>query len=188
MKKIFLAILLASTSGAFAATPVHQMIFNVDAAAVCSKAAAGAGDLAQGLDYCTTALKDPVMVHRAALLSNRGIIEARLGDNPGALADYNAAIALNPELGDAYVSRAGVLLMLKRYDEAVSDANRAMQLGTSNMAAAYYSRGAAEDERGQYDAAYRDYKQAVSLKPDYTPAVMQLSRFKVKNPARTAAN
>jgi tetratricopeptide (TPR) repeat protein len=188
MKKIILAILLASSGGAFAATPVQQMIFNVDAAAVCSKAAAGAGDLAEGSDYCTTALKDPVTVRRAALLANRGIIKARLGDNQGALADYNAAIAVNPELGDAYVSRAGVLLTLGRYDEAVSDANRAMQFGTSNMAAAYYSRGAAEDERGQYDAAYRDYRQAVTLKPDYTPAAMQLSRFKVTTRARTAAN
>jgi tetratricopeptide (TPR) repeat protein len=188
MKKLLLAMLLASSSTAFAATPapVRQIIFNVDASAACSKAAEGAGDLAAGLESCNLALRNPAAVHRDALMVNRGVIQARLGDNQAALADYNAAIAANPQSGDAYVSRAGVMIVMKRYDDALADANRAMQLHTSNMAAAYYSRAVVADERGNYNAAYADYKQALALKPDFGPAAMQIGRFKVTT--RTASN
>lgn len=185
MKKIILAMLLVSSTAALAATPARQIIFNVDASAACSKAAAGAADLSTGLEYCDLALRNPAAVHQDALLVNRGVIQARLGDNQAALADYNAAIAANPDNGDAYVSRAGVMIVMKRYDDALADANRAMQLHTSNMAAAYYSRAVVADERGQYNAAYADYKQALAIKPDFGPAALQMSRFKVTT--RTAS-
>jgi hypothetical protein len=36
-----------------------------------------------------------------------------------------------------------------------------------------------EEEAGDVRAAYRDYKQALALKPDYWAAQRELSRFKV---------
>lgn len=179
--KLFLAtaaIALIAT-GASAAPQVQQMLYNVDAAAQCSAAANDQAALKTGLSYCDVALSDPTMNHRAALLSNRGVIKARLGDNQVALEDYNAAIALDPQLGDAYVSRAGVLIAMKRFDEARADVASGMALGATNMHAAYFSRAVIAEESGDVKAAYRDYKQALAIKPDYAAASRELSRFKI---------
>lgn len=125
------------------------------------------------------------MIHRAALLVDRGVLKTKLNDVDGALDDYNAAIALNPDIGDAYVSRAGAYIALKRYDAAAADVAKGMQLGAANMAAAYFSRAVIEDDRGDYQAAYRDYKRALELKPDYWAASRELARFKITR--RTAS-
>ena len=115
-------LLLASTGFALllaapvqAAPEIQQVIYNVSAATACSDAAAGFGDMKDGLAACDIALGDPHMIHLAELMVDRGVIQVRLGDNSAALSDYNGAIALNAELGDAYISRAGVLVALKRY-------------------------------------------------------------------------
>ena len=179
--KLFLAAaaLAAATLPSLAASPVHQVIYNVDAAAQCSAAANDQADLKLGLGWCDTALSDPLTNHRAALLMDRGVVKARLANNAGALEDYNAAIALNANLGDAYVSRAGVLIAMKRYDDARSDIAQGMALGASNMHAAFFGRAVIEEETGDVKAAYRDYKQALAIKPDYWAAQRELARFKL---------
>ncbi len=184
MKTIFAfasasAALFAFAATANAAPRVQQMIYNVDAAAQCSQAAAGIADAQHGQFHCDTALRDPAMTHRAELLVDRGIVKARQGDVNGAIGDYNQAIAENPQLGDAYVNRGAAYIIQKRYGDAWSDVTRGIELGASNMAAALFSRAAIEDDRGDYQAAYRDYKQALVLKPDYTAASRELARFKV---------
>jgi tetratricopeptide (TPR) repeat protein len=179
--KLFLAGLgfaALATLPAQGASPVHQMIYVVNAAQKCSLAAENQGDLKQGREACNTALADPVMLHRAALMMDRGIVAVRLGDNRAALADYNGAIALDPKLGEAYVSRAGLLVAMKRYDEAGADINRAMALGATNMHAAWYALGVIAEEKGDIQGAYRDYKQALALKPDYDAAARELARFR----------
>jgi len=179
------AAALAATS-VQAAPQVHQIIYNVNAASTCSRAAHNEAELKVGLAACNTALSDPAMIHRAALLLDRGVIHARLSDNPSALRDYNDAIALDSRLADAYVSRAGVLVTLKRYDEASADISRGMALGTSNRHVAYYTSGVIAEEKGDVKSAYQNYKQAAALKPDFAPANRELARFKVVS--RTASN
>ena len=182
MKLILAAAALAALAlPSLAAAPVRQMIYNVDAAAQCSAAANDRADLKLGLGWCDTALGDPLSNHRAALLMDRGVVKVRLNDNAGALADYNAAIALDANLGDAYVSRAGVLIAMKRLDEARSDIAQGMALGASNMHAAFFGRAVIEEENGDVRSAYRDYKQALAIKPDYWAAQRELARFKVVN-------
>ena len=60
------------------------------------------------------------------------------------------------------------------------------QLGTPNLHVAYYTRAVIEDEAHDYAAAYRDYRQALALKPGYGAAARELARFKVA--PLTAAN
>ena len=179
--KLFLAAaaLAAATLPSLAAAPVRQMIYNVDAAAQCSAAANDQAELKLGLGWCDTALKDPLTNHRAALLMDRGVVKVRLGNNAGALDDYNAAIALDAKLGDAYVSRAGIEIAMKQFDAARADVATGMSLSASNMHAAFFARAAIEEEQGDVRAAYRDYKQALAIKPDYWAAQRELARFKV---------
>jgi tetratricopeptide (TPR) repeat protein len=180
--KLFLAstvVAVLMATAAQAGGQVQQVIYNVDAVSQCSLAAGDQADLKDGLTACNTVLRDPAMTHRAELLNDRGVIQARLGNNEAALQDYNDAIALDSNMGDAYVSRAGVLIALKRYDEARTDIATGLALNASNMHVAYYSRAVVEEEAGDVKAAYRDYKTALAIKPDFAPASRELARFKV---------
>lgn len=172
-----LSVLIAAP--ALAATPVRQQIYNVDATAVCTQTAAMGGDLQDGMVHCDAALRDPAMIQRAALLVNRGIINARMNDRHAALADYDAAIAIQPGLGDAYVNRAALKVQAKDFAGARADIDRAIALGASNLHVAYYSRAVMEDEAHNYPAAYQDYRKALELKPGYEAASRELARFKV---------
>ena len=189
--KLFLAAaaLAALTTTALAGPQVQQVIYNVDAVSKCSQAANGLNnpqtnlraDLKDGLQACSVALSDPAMTHRAALMLDRGVIEVRLGDTAAALKDYSGAITLDGTLGDAYISRAGLMVEMKRYDEARADIAQGIALGAGNLHVAYYSRAVIEEEGGDVKSAYRDYKQALAIRPDFAPAIRELSRFKVVN-------
>lgn len=176
-----MAVLMALPTTIHAAPQVQQVIYNVDAVRKCSHAATGQADLKEGLKACDLALSDPAMNHRAALLLDRGVIQVRLGNNQAALKDYSGAIALDDRLGDAYVSRAGLLVEMKRYGEARADIEQGLALNASNLHVAYFNRAVIEEESGDVKAAYRDYKQALAIKPDFEPALRELSRFKVVN-------
>ena len=176
----------AANAASFTAVPGNdaassniKMLYHVDPVAQCSQAARDGTNLRAGLGYCNEALHDPVMIRRGALLLNRGIVKFTLNDTEGALADFNAGLAENPQLGDGYVNRAALLITLKRYDAARADIARAVELGTGNMPVVYYNRAVIEDETGDYQAAYRDYRHALSLNPDYAAAARELARFKV---------
>lgn len=156
-----------------------QIIYATNASQQCFNAAQNGVDLKFGLEHCNTAVIDPMTIYRAQTFVNRGIIRYDLGDNNGALRDFGVALNSNPNLGDAYLNRALVLISEKHPAEALAAINQGIALGASNLQIAYYSRGEIEDDAGQYDAAYRDYKQALAVKPDYAPAERQLARFKV---------
>ena len=72
-----------------------------------------------------------------------------------------------------------MLVAEKRPQEAMAAISKGIALGATNLQVAYYSRGEIEDDSGHYAQAYRDYKQALMIKPDYAPAQRQLERFKV---------
>jgi tetratricopeptide (TPR) repeat protein len=181
-----MAVLMATAAQAANGGQIQQVLYNVDAVDQCSQAANAQGDLKDGLTACNTVLSDPQMMHRAELLNDRGVIQARLGNNEAALQDYNGAIALDAAMGDAYVSRAGVLITLKRYDDARADIAQGMSLNAANMHVAYYSRAIVEEETGDVKGAYRDYKAALAIKPDFEPASRELARFKVVQRAARA--
>lgn len=155
------------------------VIYATDAAQQCFNAAQNGVDLKFGLEHCNTAVVDPMTSYRAQTFVNRGIIRYDMGDGHGALSDFDIALTDNPSLGDAYLNRALVLISQKRPNDALAAINEGIALGATNLQLAYYSRGEIEDDAGQYDAAYRDYRQALAIKPDFSPAQRQLARFKV---------
>ena len=160
------------------------MIYNTDPALQCYRTARDGVDLRFGLEHCNTAVIDPLMNYRAQTFVNRGIIRYDMGDRKGALNDFSNALEYNPSLGDAYLNQALVLVAEKRPADATIAINQGIALGATNLQVAYYTRGEIEDDAGHYAQAYRDYKQALLVKPDYAPAQRQLERFKVV-PKRT---
>jgi len=155
------------------------MIYNTDPALQCYRTAVEGVALRDGLDHCNTAVIDPLMNYRAETFVNRGIIRYDMGDRKGALNDFDIALDYNPSLGDAYLNQALVLVAEKRPQDAMAAISKGIALGATNLQVAYYSRGEIEDDAGHFAQAYRDYRQALMIKPDYAPAQRQLERFKV---------
>jgi len=184
--KLQSAAIAAALFAALPASAATISLYNVNPATECANAAQGMTSARDGISYCDEALANPLIGQRAALLVDRGILKFAQKDVQGALADFDAGLAQDAKLSDAYVDRAALLVSLKRYDEARSDLAKAMQLGTPNLHVAYYTRAVIEDEAHDYAAAYRDYRQALALKPGYGAAARELVRFKVV--PLTAAN
>jgi tetratricopeptide (TPR) repeat protein len=160
-----------------------------NAAATVSRTGIALSDVVHknALANCAEALTDKITAKdRVATLVNRGTIEAASGDIDSSLADYNAALALNPNMADTYIDRGSALMRAGRYQDARADFDKALSLGPTNTYIAYFDRGMALEKSGNLTAAYADYKQAVALAPDYQPARVELSRFQTV--ARTSGH
>jgi len=88
-------------------------------------------------------------------------------------------LARDSNMSEAYIGRGLALLRTERYEQARADFDRALALGTGNAHIAYFDRGVAQERAGNIAAAYRDYKQALAIAPDFRPASDELSRFRV---------
>lgn len=86
------------------------------------------------------------------------------GNYRGALADYNQAIAINPNYAPAYYNRGNLKYQnLKDYQGALKDYDRAIAINPV-YASAYVNRGSLKDEKLNDTAgALKDYNQAISI-------------------------
>jgi tetratricopeptide (TPR) repeat protein len=96
-----------------------------------------------------------------------------LGDNDGALAALDRAVALEPESYWHRIDRARLLLRLGRWDEARGDLDRAVRIDPGNFLA-YVYRAGLNDRQGRIDAAVSDYQNTLRLNPEYTFAYASL--------------
>jgi tetratricopeptide (TPR) repeat protein len=174
---VFSAAACFAVSGAWAAVTV----VGNGAAHSCYQFAEFGGNTTDGIATCTFALDQTTLSvkDRAATFVNRGILRARKSDSASALADYDQGISLNPALGEAYVDRGAVMIVLKRYDDALTDLDKGISLGANRLQIAYYDRAIVDEALGNIRAAYEDYKKAAEIQPDFTLATEQLSRFRV---------
>lgn len=158
-------------------------VFGTTAARSCYEAAAFAGGGPGATSSCDEALQREQLTgaEHVATLVNRGILRSRSGDAAGALADFDAAIARDPDQADAYLNKGVVLArMPQRWGEALSLFGLAIDKGSSRPELAYYARGVAHERLGNTVAAYRDYKQANLLAPDWPEPLTELARFTVR--------
>jgi len=132
-----------------------------------------------GIATCSRALVEESLnnADRASTLVNRGVLKFANGENAEAMADFEAAIKILPEQGDAYADRGVSLILLGRYDEALANINQGIDLGLNHPYLGYYDRALAEEVMGRYPDAYRDYKHALELEPGFTQASDKLKTF-----------
>jgi tetratricopeptide (TPR) repeat protein len=147
----------------------------------CFEAAEFGGSPNEGISTCNDALNGSALStkDRAATLINRGILKSRNDDADGALNDYNRGLTIDGDLGEGYVDRGATFIVLRRYDDALTDINKGIALGAASPEIAYYDRAIVDEALGDLRGAYRDYKKAVDLQPDFPLATEQLARFKV---------
>jgi tetratricopeptide (TPR) repeat protein len=99
----------------------------------------------------------------------RGDAKAELGDDDGALADYNAAIGIDPDFEYAYVTRCETRLDVGNVEGALSDCDVALRLSPDD-GQAFKDRADVYFEADSYPEALADYDKAVAL-GDTTPSV-----------------
>jgi tetratricopeptide (TPR) repeat protein len=111
-------------------------------------------DPVAGIKTCAIALEQPLTAYdRAATYDNRGVILNRLGRIDQAVSDFDRAIVLQPDLGDAYVNSGSVLIKKKSYEEALVQVNKGLALGVSFPEIGYYNRALALELLGRYSGS-----------------------------------
>ncbi|UKO98747.1 tetratricopeptide repeat protein [Nostoc sp. UHCC 0870] len=106
---------------------------------------------------------------RAAFFLNRGILYYELKKWDLAIADYDKAIAINPELALAYINRGILYQELKKWDLAIANYDKAIAINPE-LADAYYNRGILYKELKKWDLAIADYDKAIAINPELAVA------------------
>ena len=105
----------------------------------------------------------------AGIYYNRGVVRSDLGQKQVAIADYDRAIAINPNFAQAYYNRGNAKSDLGQNQAAIADYDRAIAINP-NFAQIYYNRGNVKSDLGQKQAAIADYDRAIVINPNLAAA------------------
>jgi tetratricopeptide (TPR) repeat protein len=130
---------------------------------------------------CTVALEtEPLGAHdRAGTFVNRGVFKLRRGEFKSARADFDAAIRIQPQMGEAYVNRAAAHIGARQYQAGLADVDRGLALGVEEPHKAYFNRALAYEGLDDMKSAYLDYRKALELAPDWAAPQKELARFSI---------
>ncbi|TFI59325.1 hypothetical protein E2493_05660 [Sphingomonas parva] len=176
---------LAATAAAFPATAAVTVIGNSSARTCYLSAENRTRPGPSVLGDCDLALtaENLVTSDRVATFVNRGILKLRMGRTDAAIADFDAAIALDGDEGEAYLNKGMALLRMDQgWQQAVGLFDTALSKRTRKPEVAYYGRGIANEIGGKIRAAYDDYRQASALAPEWAEPKAELARFTVRQP------
>jgi lipoprotein NlpI len=125
-------------------------------------ACAQAGDHNAAIAGCTRVIEDRKQKPkaRAAAYYNRGNAHAANGDQAGAIADYDAAIKLEPKNARAFNNRGTAHSDKGEFDAAIEDFDAAIK-HDARFASAYFNRANAYAAKGEADRAIADYTTAI---------------------------
>lgn len=180
---ILLTLLAGSVIAGWAGTAQAQTIVSMGKgyAHDCFAYAKAGTDPYDGVAICDQAIAhEPLTIKdRAATYDNRGVMLDLLGRTDKAADDFRQSMALDSSLGDPYVNLGSMLIKEKRYDDALNQINKGIQLGVSFPQFGYYDRAVAYQLMGRYKEAYYDYKKVLEIDPSFTQASERLKDFVV---------
>ena len=127
---------------------------------------------AQRVGACTMLLAIPELdaAIRTEALAHRGAAYAKTREPTSALADFNAALAADPEFKPAKLGRAAILIESGQLDAAAVLLESVIASG-EHAALAHRLRGDLNARWGAPDAAIADYDAALSLDPALAAAL-----------------
>lgn len=138
---------------------------------------------ADALNSCDLALVSGDARTRVATHVNRGILRLLTREDASALADFDAALAIDGRQPEAWLNKGVALVRADRPTEAVEALDRALGLETKRPALAHFARAYAYEDMGRVGAAYRDLRTAASLSPTWEAPRRELRRFRVRSAA-----
>ncbi|MDP8993429.1 MAG: hypothetical protein M3N07_00355 [Pseudomonadota bacterium] len=172
------SLLVATAANAHSITVIGA---NADAIA-CYRAADSEVRRPDAVQICTRALREGDLdrYDRMATLVNRGVVHFRLEQLESALADFDAALAMEPGQPDAMINR-GIAMLAAGYDIDASLAyiEEGLARGPRRPWVGYYGRAVGHELAGRDAAAYRDYRRAQELRPNWELPRRALARFSV---------
>ena len=107
---------------------------------------------------------------------NLAAMHFQAGKYAEAAAEYAKLVEGNPSDSGLRASLAGALGALGRYDAALAELTKAIELDPVNVEA-YHNRAVIRERRGERDLAIRDYQTALRYNPQYEPSQQALTRL-----------
>lgn len=171
------AALAAGSVPAFAAV----MVIGSNSARLCYQAAAssirpGPQELARCNDAILESANNPHNL--VASYVNRGIVRYLRGRTDEAIADFDRAMALDPNQPEAYLNKGVMLLQRDDARGALPLFTVALEHNTVRPELAHFARAVANETLGNIADAYRDYRAASELDPDWAAPRTELLRFR----------
>jgi tetratricopeptide (TPR) repeat protein len=112
------------------------------------------------------------IAQKAANFSNQGSLKVQKGDFSGAIANFTQALALNPNIPQAYLGMGIATSKQGNKPQAIYNYDRALQFNP-NLAEAYFGRGQVYYELGNKQKAIGNYEQAIRVNPNYGLAYLE---------------
>lgn len=130
---------------------------------------------------CTQAIEAFSLERRnlAASYINRGIIRMRMKNFEIAIEDYKQAQKLFPKLGAAYLNQGAAMIGAGNPEDAIGLLEKAIELKTQDIHAAYYNLGLAHELTGDVTSAYEAFQKALEVRPGWPLVIKQLERYSV---------
>lgn len=175
--------LFAMAGMALLATPASAAIYTLGGplAEGCYEAASSKYNSRFAVEGCTRALLEEGLApaDRAATLVNRGIVHMARGQIGPADADFDAALAVDARLADAYLNKGFLRIRSGHGRDALPLIQKGLDLGAQEKAVAWFGRGVAHEQMGDYAKAYRDFQRAQKLAPTWDMPATYLATYQV---------
>ena len=129
------------------------------------------GDFNAAIVYYTQAIDTGELTETqlAVVLNSRGVAHDFVREPDKAIADFNAAIQINANYGEAYINRGLAWVKRRDYDRGLPDFTAATR-DEKFAFLAFNNRANIYADKHDYVRAIEDYSQAIRLKPDYADA------------------
>lgn len=134
------------------------------------------------LETCNQAIFHGELNHRdlVATYVNRGIIHMAMEDYKSAARDYNRALRMADDVGEAYVNRGNLWFLASRFTEAIADYDKSLEFGIEKPHVAFLNRGMAYEQLGKLLEAKSDYEMALDKIDGWPAAQKRLDRVQGK--------
>jgi tetratricopeptide (TPR) repeat protein len=181
MKSLTLAAGVASLAIPLSAGQSAVITVGGPLSRICYESALTHDDRRSALEGCTRALQEEGLAprDRAATLVNRGIIKMYQGKDVDADADFDAALAMNRNLADAWLNKGFLRIRNGDGREALPLLQEGISRSPERQALAIFARGVAYEQMGEFTAAYKDLKRAHDLEPRWGLPREYLARYQV---------
>ena len=148
----------------------------------CYQAALAHDGRSAAMEACTRSLQEESLSDkdRAATLVNRGIVQMSAGRSDAADADFDRALLLNAALPDGWLNKGFLRLRQGRGQDALPFIQKGIDAGAGRQATAIFGRAVANEQIGNYRAAYEDLMLARKLDPRWSLPREYLASYQVR--------
>jgi tetratricopeptide (TPR) repeat protein len=161
-------LILAVVAAVSLVASVHADALNLLRAGLAARVR---GDFNTAIAYYTQAIDTGELTQSqlTVVLNSRGVAYDFTGELDKAIADFNAAIRINANYGEAYINRGLAWVKKRDYDRGLADFTAATR-DEKFAFLAFNNRANIYADKHDYVRAIEDYSEAIRLRPEYADA------------------